>query len=281
MFFDIRLSVLCGALCVALQAVFCTHSLAHAGHDVQLQRLDKSIAVKPASQRLHIERAALYTQAHRFADAEADFKRSDALGPAVAADYHRALFYEARSQFDDARRSLNRYLGSRPSATYAYEARARIAQALGEDSAAVADLRRYLALSKQPNPGNYIATANLLSKQGDYAAALNLLDEGLKRLGIIPSLQHEAIAIEKRYQNLPAAIARLETLREPLRANAQWKLQMATLLLQICETTKANNLLTTLRADIAAKRVTPARKRILLEAQELQKKLCDDHPQHC
>ena len=81
-------------LCVVIQLAISTLCFAHAGHDIQLQRLSKAIAAQPDSQTLYIERAALHTQAHRFADAQVDFERADALGPPVAADYHRALFYE-------------------------------------------------------------------------------------------------------------------------------------------------------------------------------------------
>ena len=183
----------------------------------------------------------------------------------------------SRTQLTAARESLNRYLKEFSGAIYAYEARARIAQAIGDQQAAIADLHTYLELAEQPNPGNYIAIAKLLTKQGNTTAALDILDQGLSRLGLIPALQREAIAIEEQRQDVQSAIVRLETLRAPLRENAQWKLEMAKLLLQTGDNKKAVEMLNGLRTDLQSKRPTPARKHILQEAAAIHARLDAKH----
>lgn len=249
---------------------FSQHAGAHAGHDVQLKRLDEAIAQQPRSQALYIERAALHTQAHRFTEAEADFTRAEALGAAVATTYHRALLHEARGDYTAARTALDEYIQQYPRSHYAFEARARVAQALGDNRAAVSDLRKNLALIAQPNPGNYIAAAKLLAGLGDTGAALTLLDEGLERLGVVPSLQREAIALEQSNRNVRGAIARLETLREPLHESAQWKLEMATLLSTAGERDMAAATIDGLTRDLEHRRPTPARLRLLQKAHTLR-----------
>lgn len=250
--------------------LFCSYAAAHAGHDVQLERLNKAIADQPRSQSLYLERAALHTQAHRFDAAEADFIQAEKLGAPVATSYHRALWFEARQDYAAAHAALSRYITYSPNSHYAFEARARVAQALGDKRAAVADLRKNLALIAQPNPGNYIAAANLLEGLGEIDAALTLLDAGLARLGVVPPLQRAAIALEQKRANRLGAITRLETLREPLRENAQWKLEMAALLMTAERTQEAATMLDGLEADLLSKRATPVRSRQLREAADLR-----------
>ncbi|MFK7975252.1 MAG: tetratricopeptide repeat protein [Halioglobus sp.] len=262
-------SMLAGVFGIALMLTFCSGALAHAGHDAQLQRINDAIAQAPSSQSHYIERAALHTEAHRFTEAAADFKRADTLGASVAADYHRALLYEARKEYEAARASLSRYLKHFPNAPQAYAARARIAQLLGDKVAAIEDLRSNLRLMPQPNPGDFITAAKLINEQGSPGDALTLLDQGLEQLGVIPSIQREAIAIERQRQNIPAAIARLETLRVPLRESARWKLQMAELLSSHGDNESASALLESLTSDLQKKRPTPANQRLLQEARSL------------
>jgi hypothetical protein len=68
-----------------------------------------------------------------------------------------------------------------------------------------------------------------------------------------------------------SAIARFETLREPLRKNPSWRLQMAELLILDDRRSEAEIQLQAAQSELADLRATPARQSLLMQIQELQK----------
>jgi hypothetical protein len=68
-----------------------------------------------------------------------------------------------------------------------------------------------------------------------------------------------------------SAIARFETLREPLRENPSWRLQMAELLILDGRRPEADIQLQAAQSELAGLRATPARQSLLVQIQELQK----------
>jgi thioredoxin-like negative regulator of GroEL len=97
-----------------------------------------------------------------------------------------------------------------------------------------------------------------------------LLDKGLKKLGAVPQLQRVAIALERERGDINSAVARLETLRVPLRENPSWKLEMVELLLLDNRTDQATALLREVEATLADLRSTPARQDLLKRSQTLR-----------
>ena len=89
--------------------------------------------------------------------------------------------------------------------------------------------------------------------------ALTLLDQGLAKLGVIPQLQRHAIRLELLRQRPDLAIARLESLRDMLRDNPQWKIDMAELLWIAGRREDATELLGAARSELVVLRPTPAR----------------------
>ena len=166
--------------------------------------------------------------------------------------------------------AFDRYIKAHPDIALTYEYRARAARESGNTNQAIMDLKQSIALQEHPHPGIYLAAADLLHEQRETAQAITLLDEGLATLGIVPTLQRRAIELVLVQGNTADAIARLETLRIPLRENPAWKLQMAELLAKDRRAAEAESLLLELETDLSQRRATPANLDVLNRSRELR-----------
>jgi tetratricopeptide (TPR) repeat protein len=243
---------------------------AHLGQDEQLSHINFLIEQRPKEQMLYIKRGAIHTASSHFQAAAADFNRAEQLGPAVLVAFDWGVLYHQMENSTRAIDYYDQYLEQFPDAAHAYEYRARAARDKGDNKEAVADLQRYFELLDRPHPGNYIAAARMLNEMQEIEAALDLLDKGLKKLGAVPQLQRVAIALERERGDINSAVARLETLRVPLRENPSWKLEMVELLLLDNRTDQATALLREVEATLADLRSTPARQDLLKRSQTLR-----------
>ncbi len=258
-----------------LWSVLCLAGTAssHPGQHEQLDHINSLIAQQPDQQILYIRRGSIYATGAQFEQAMADFEQAERLGPAVQVALERGMAYYQMQEFDLATQYLDRYLQQFPHAAIAYEYRSRIARQKGDVRQAIADLHRYFELQDQPHPGNYLAAADMLHELHETAQALNLLDQGLDKLGLVPQLQQRAIELELERGTTAAAIARFATLRIPLQNSPSWKLQMAELLLLDDRHADAGMLLNQAETELRKLRPTPARIKLLQQVLALKKKL--------
>jgi predicted Zn-dependent protease len=267
----VTLAVRALLLCSCIVATVATH--AHPGPHDQLLHIDRIIAEHPDEQSAYIKRAAIHSEAGEFELANADFERAEDLGPAAQVALERGIHLYRSDEPERSIEYLSRYIKQFPNDPIAYEYRARVARALGDRQQAVADLRSYFALQEQPNPGNYLAIAELLTQSQEPAQALAVLDDGLKTLGLIPQLQRRAIELELVQNNLDGAITRLETLRMPLRESASWHLEMAELLAQDNRADEATMLVEDALMHLSNLRPTPANIALQQRAVDMQSRL--------
>lgn len=246
---------------------------AHPGEQEQLARINAYIARQPGDQTLYIRRASLYSTGGHFEQAAADLARAEAIGPPVEAAMERGLLHLRRGEPQIALLSLDQYIKAYPRAALAYEYRARAARELGDKSRAADDLKQSIALREHPHPGIYIAAADLLHEMQNTDDAILLLDQGLEKLGPVPTLQRRAIELVLEQGHTANAIARLETLRIPLRESPAWKLEMAGLLLQESRIADAQTLLAELETDLSQRRATPANFATLEQSRELRNRI--------
>jgi tetratricopeptide (TPR) repeat protein len=265
-------TILRGLLLACLPCAF-SPVYAHPGEHQQLENINQYIARQPNEQVLYIRRASLYSTGGHFEQAAADLARAETLGPPVEAATERGLLHLRQGEVDLAILSFDRYIKAYPSVAITYEYRARAAREAGNKAQAVADLKQSIALRERAHPGIYLAAADLLHEMRDTRQAILLLDEGLEKLGPVPTLQRRAIELVLGQGETANAIARWESLRTPLRESPAWKLEMASLLLADKRVAEAQSLLAEVEADLQQRRTTPANLAVLDQSRDLRSRI--------
>lgn len=212
------------ALCVFVllpAAVF-----AHAGIYERIADVTKEIASEPARADLYIKRGELHRLHRDWPAALADFEKAARLDPSL----DRVLLSRGRLGFESgdcstARSDLDRYIEKHPDDHEARLVRARLFRKLQAWPEAVGEYDRLIGLLPHPAPEYYIERAEAEAAQGDsrVPAALAGLDQGIRKLGPVLSLQEPAIELELRLKNWESALARLDTLARWLAPERLWR----------------------------------------------------------
>jgi predicted Zn-dependent protease len=246
-------------LCCALSGS--QQVLAHAGTHEQLEQVNRKIEADPQNQYLVIQRGIIYSHAGQVDLAIADFTQATTLGDPVLVAHEMGVAYYRKGDLVQSQRYFESYLQRFPNHAPSYEYRARVYRDMGQLALAVDNMERYFELEERPNPGNYIATAELLLAldEDSAAPALAMLDSGIERLGLVPQLQRAAIDIEKRRGHYAAAIDRLESLKQALGGSVAWQVDMAELLILDGRYQQAEDYLLASRQQLSSLRKTPAR----------------------
>lgn len=255
--------LLCLGLLLAIQAG------AHPGHDEQLEAVNKALATAPEEQALYLQRGNIHAEIGHYSEALQDFNRARELGPEERVDFAESVMHYRKGDRATAARLVDKHISRFPNDPGGYEHRALIARAEGNHAQALADLRTYFTLRERPNPGLYVSAARMLQQDGQTSDAIAVLDLGLEQLGTIPQLQRYAIELELERSQPEAAIVRMQSLRGPLKDSANWKLDMADLLLAAGRNSEAATLLLEAREQLQSQRATPARKALEDRAETL------------
>lgn len=189
---------------------------AHAHGDLheQIESLTAQLKKTPKDADLYLRRGELHRLHQDWPKARRDYQRALKLAP----DLDTIIFCQGRmeyeaSRFRDAEKKLTEYLTKQPNHSEAHTVRAQTRAKLRKHAEAIADYSKAIELAAEPRPELYLERARLQSTVKDSISALNGLEDGLKRLGPIPALELEALAIETRTQQFEAALARIERLR--------------------------------------------------------------------
>lgn len=244
----------------------------HPGAHAKLAYLTHQLKQQPDSQRLYIRRGATYSHAGQFELALADFRQAETLGDPLAVTFELGVLHYRQGRFELARRYFDRCLKHSPEHAAALEYRARLLRDAGAFEASIADYRALFALQRSSDPGNYIAAAKMLVEQGDagVTAAIKILDEGMRQVGLTPPLQRYAIKLELQQQHTANAIARLDSLKPMLGNSPDWKTDMGELLLLESKNTQARRLFDAASMQLLQLRKTPARLKLLQKIQNLK-----------
>jgi predicted Zn-dependent protease len=251
---------------------------AHPGAETSIARLDPLIAAHPGQQALYIKRGAMYSHRGQWQPALRDFELARGLGDSREVGFELGLLHYHRGQYTPAQAELSRYLELHRAHPDALLFRARAAQAGGATDAALADFQTYFTLAKKPHPGDLLAAARLLAAQPQAGAvpALELLDQGMARLGLQPQLQRYAVTLELQRGNLPQALGRWQALGVMLGHSPQWQVEMAELLLIAERADEATSLLDQARAQLNELRPTPARLKLQDRIEQLRPRYTTD-----
>jgi tetratricopeptide (TPR) repeat protein len=260
------------ALAAALAAA---PAAAHEGEEEGLARLELALAVAPRDADLWRQRAALERSQGDLERASADLERACALGLAPAlAERERGALARAAGRLADAEVHLRRARELAPGDAVTVAAHAEALALLGRWREAADAYALAIRLAPGAGPDLHLARVRALSAGGDASLreALRALDEAEARLGPVPALVQEGVALELRAGRSDAALARLDRLPAPLRRGESWRVQRAEILERagrpdqaIAEYAAA---LASLEARSPARRATPAAITLAARAQE-------------
>lgn len=202
---------------------------AHDGIPEQILSVSAEIAAEPGRADLYVRRADLRRQLSKFDEAERDLQVATRLAPeAGALDLVAARLARDQQHPDAAMEAASRYLAREPNHVEALLILGRAAGALHQRRNAVTALSRALAL--QPNPDVFIERATLLAEAGALAEAVEGLDDGIRRLGPLVTLELAAIDLDRQLRRFDSAIARVDRMASGTARTEPWLARRGVLL---------------------------------------------------
>jgi tetratricopeptide (TPR) repeat protein len=180
---------------------------------------------------LFFKRGCLHLEHGEAGAALADFHEVDRLAPgAFETDAPRAGALMLLGKHRPALECLNRCLVRDPSASRCLVMRARVFGCLGEPDSAIHDYRKALSLVSQPEPDLLLEVSAALAENKQTAAALEVLDQGIVRLGPLASLVNAAIGLEMGNGNIEGALRRVDTAQAAAPRPEPWMARRASIL---------------------------------------------------
>lgn len=203
------------SVALGLWAALAVAVFAHGDLHEQIDSVTAQIKASPENAGLYFKRAELHRLHEDWLAAAADYDRASQLAPelsAVRLGRGRMLF--ASGRLDEAKAELDAFLAANPKHADAFVTRARIEAKRAEHPAAAADFAQAIALSPRPEPDFYLERAQALVAAGGAHLddALSCLDEGMAKLGNLPSLGLCAVELDAKAKRFDSALARLERL---------------------------------------------------------------------
>ncbi|HKU77454.1 MAG TPA: tetratricopeptide repeat protein [Pyrinomonadaceae bacterium] len=215
------ISLLAVALCLAFIPSF---ARAHEGLHEQIVAITARIKRDPKNAALYLQRGELHRLHRDWARATADYDRASRLQPDLKiVDLGRGkMLFESR-RFQQAKFVLDRFLQREPRHVEGLITRGRVLARIGVRLEAAKDFTAALALAAAPEPELYLERAQVLAGDERYIQeALRGLDEGIKQLGPLVTLELAAIELELRGNNYDAALTRLDVIAAQSERKETW-----------------------------------------------------------
>lgn len=210
-----------------------SHALAHGPLHEQITNVTTELTLHPDDVALLLRRGELNRLDEQWAAALADLQRARKLAPKNP-DPLLSLGRLALDQgkFAEAIAPLNGFLQSQSNHVEGHLLLARALLRTRQEPEAVTHFGRALTVSMEPLPEWFIERSQAQLAQGEahLAEALAGLDEGLAKLGPIPTLQLAAIELELRRRNFDAALQRLDTILTVSERKERWLLRRGEIL---------------------------------------------------
>jgi tetratricopeptide (TPR) repeat protein len=269
----LRTRIWLGGCLLSLALALPSSLRAHADLLLQIEDLNKEIAQKPNDPELYLRRGLLRRAHLEYDEAYADYERAAALAPDYKTlDLARGqLFIEAGWPLS-ARAYLDRFLNRTPDHVDALILRARALTVLQLRMAAAADFDRALTLAPEPGPDLFIERAQVLLSEGDsnLNRALEGIDDGIRKLGPLVTLQLTAIDIELKRKNYDGALTRVDRVAERSPRKESWFARKGEILKQAGRPAEARQ---AYQGALAAMQTLPPARRGVPAMVELEKRL--------
>jgi len=219
---------------VLLSLLFCLPLGAHPDARHTLEELEEHLAIAPADQTLLRRKAELL-----LSNGE-----PQAAGPVIAkllaleTDAPENLLLEARvllalGDQDQALAKANTLVASYPAYSRAWALLSHILEKSGNRDGAITAQRRFLDLAAKPGATEVMTCAAWLRERagkGDAEAAVEVLDDGLEKIGCLSGLHLMAIEIERGLGRFDHSLKRIDLLAARFRPTVDLALLRATIL---------------------------------------------------
>lgn len=201
-------------------------SLAHPPRDDYLQALTEQIAEDPSDPSLYVKRADLKRELGDISGALLDLDKAAKIRPGWdLVDLSRGLLYLSAGDPNLAASHLARFLSDNPDHPKALLAYARSLSQLGSFTEAADYYERAVAVTRNASPDFYLEWANTQLSAGQPLLALDTLDDGVRQLGPLTSLQVRAVEIAVAHGWLDDAVQRLTALSHTSPQRSRWLLR--------------------------------------------------------
>ncbi len=226
-------------VCLTFPVLMPGPAQAHLDTHEQIARLTQQIEAGPSQATrasLYLRRGELHRIHGDWSDALADYQRARHLDPArVEVDLSLGRLWLDAGNPAQAAQALERFLAQRPHHVRALVTRAQARMQLDAPLLAAADYTRAIAQfqePKKPLPGYYLARARALVAAGEAHLhdAIRGLDEGLRRLGNLATLQLYAVELELKQHRHDAALQRLQRVAAQSPRQERWLARRGTIL---------------------------------------------------
>jgi predicted Zn-dependent protease len=217
-------------------------AFAHGDLHGQIAELTTQIKSAPAGSLkqavLHLHRGELHRLHGEFKEAEADFEVVARFDPERKQDKLRDLdlargrLYLDWGKPQQAKEALDRYVAKHGEDPAGLITLAQTLVKLGWGIEAVAHLDRAIAKHPQPEPDHFIGRAEMLEKLGakHLDRAVRGLDEGIRRLGPVVTLESKAIDLELKLKRWNSALRRVDLLHDSQPRKDIWLARKAQIL---------------------------------------------------
>ncbi len=183
-----------------------------------------------------------------------------------------ALVARDEDRLPEALQLLDQVLVTQPTNLLARVARADVLIRSGRPGDAIPEYDRILGESPQPRPDLFLSRSRtiLAYDTNAWARALAGVEEGIRRLGPVPSLQLHALELEERGGQVDAALARIDAIMEGMDRRERWLSRRGDVLLAAGRTREAR---AEYRRALAALDRLPERLRRTIASEELRREL--------
>jgi predicted Zn-dependent protease len=231
---------------VAVAAVICllfgSNARSHGDLHLQIQAVTEAIAEAPNDPGLYFKRGELHRIHQLYDEALADFERVRGLQPKTPnLDLAFGRLYLEMNLPGASRTILDRVLESQPHQNEALVLRARALVLLDQPLAAAEDYARAIRHHTAPGPELFIERARVLAMAGaeHWDQALASLEDGMRMLGPLVTLQLPALDLELDAQRYDAALARLDGMAKRSPRKETWLKRRGEILLEARRTNDA------------------------------------------
>jgi predicted Zn-dependent protease len=195
---------------------------AHEGLHEQIAAITAKIKRDPKNASLYLQRGELHRLHRDWSRAAIDYNRAARLEPGLTiVDLARGKMLFESGRLQRSKLVLDRFLSQQPNHFEGLTTRARVFAKLGSTVDAIKDFTG--AIAQSPEPELYLERAETTVRDGKRLdEALSGLDEGIKRLGPIVTLQLPAIELELRRQNYEGALSRLDLVAAQSERKETW-----------------------------------------------------------
>ena len=200
-------------ICFFLLCFVPCHARAHGDLHLQIQQVTTRIEQEPKNAELYLRRGELRRAHQEWDAAQADYDQAISLNPSLSVvDLGRGKMFLDAGWPLSALAALDRFLATHTNNSDALVTRARALVKVGRRMEAAQSYTQGIASATHPQPELYLERSQALTAEGDdhLEEALKGLDEGVKKLGPLVTLQLFAIDVELKQKRFDAALARLE-----------------------------------------------------------------------